>query len=343
MDEYFNARVCDFGLARYFDPMAPGSEGTDLTEYVVTRWYRAPEIILNPGHYGYEQDVWAAGCVFAEMVTREPLFPGTNHVGQLQTIIDGLGGLKEEDLNFPISELCRKYINRMTPIENISLYKTIEGANSIHPFLKFLLGEILQFNPLRRKSAEQCLYHPVFDDIKHLPMKSSGRTFRLMDIAPSPSFRGSTVAPIEESLDDLATLTTTTLRGSALRDLVKKQLIALKERLHARISDHKSWRRGGGNSFSYNGSGISSGSRTRPSSNSSADDATLMSTSLSSMIIVIAIINELINMYKIICLSKTLFYFRFIIRFCFNTVLQCAEIRIIRILESVALGGTDDV
>jgi len=65
-------KICDFGLARGFDVEAEETK----TEYVVTRWYRAPEVILNASEYTKAVDVWSTGCVFAELLGRAPLFPG---------------------------------------------------------------------------------------------------------------------------------------------------------------------------------------------------------------------------------------------------------------------------
>jgi len=67
-------KICDFGLARGIDT---GEEGDILTEYVVTRWYRAPEVILNASKYSKAIDIWSVGCVMAELLGRTPLFPGT--------------------------------------------------------------------------------------------------------------------------------------------------------------------------------------------------------------------------------------------------------------------------
>lgn len=65
-------KICDLGLARgYYD-----LKDQSLTEYVVTRWYRAPEVILNASHYTKALDIWSIGCVLAELLGRSPLFPG---------------------------------------------------------------------------------------------------------------------------------------------------------------------------------------------------------------------------------------------------------------------------
>lgn len=89
-------KIIDFGLAR------PTAENELLTEYVVTRWYRAPELLLNSSDYTAAIDVWSVGCIFMELMNRKPLFPGKDHVHQMRLltevrwIIDGW----KQKLNF---------------------------------------------------------------------------------------------------------------------------------------------------------------------------------------------------------------------------------------------------
>lgn len=79
-------KICDFGLARGVDSsMQDGrAETMLLTEYVVTRWYRAPEIMLACHEYSYPIDVWSVGCIFAELILRKPLFPGDDYIDQVR-------------------------------------------------------------------------------------------------------------------------------------------------------------------------------------------------------------------------------------------------------------------
>eukprot|EP00095_Tigriopus_kingsejongensis_P003217 maker-scaffold699_size109694-snap-gene-0.16 protein:Tk03217 transcript:maker-scaffold699_size109694-snap-gene-0.16-mRNA-1 annotation:"kkiamre " len=81
-------KLCDFGFARLM--AAPGENYTD---YVATRWYRAPELLIGDSQYGKEVDIWAIGCVFAEMRTGDPLFPGESDIDQLYLITQLLGAL----------------------------------------------------------------------------------------------------------------------------------------------------------------------------------------------------------------------------------------------------------
>lgn len=71
-------KICDFGLAR-----TSKSKGQFMTEYVVTRWYRAPELLLCCDNYGTSIDVWSVGCIFAELLGRKPIFPGTGYIYML--------------------------------------------------------------------------------------------------------------------------------------------------------------------------------------------------------------------------------------------------------------------
>ena len=75
-------KICDFGLARSLSQLPQPEKGQDtsvpaLTEYVATRWYRAPEILLSSPHYTKGVDMWSLGCILAEMLLGKPLFPGT--------------------------------------------------------------------------------------------------------------------------------------------------------------------------------------------------------------------------------------------------------------------------
>jgi serine/threonine protein kinase len=84
-----------------------------MTEYVVTRWYRAPELLLSCDHYTAAIDVWSVGCILAELLGRRPLFPGKDYVDQLKLIIKTLGPPSEDDLTFINSSKARAYIRAL--------------------------------------------------------------------------------------------------------------------------------------------------------------------------------------------------------------------------------------
>lgn len=97
-------KICDFGLARTNE--AP----TNMTEYVVTRWYRAPELLLNAECYTPAIDMWSVGCIIAEMLGRRPVFPGKDYIDQLKLICKALGSPSEAEMAFVHHERAREYI-----------------------------------------------------------------------------------------------------------------------------------------------------------------------------------------------------------------------------------------
>ena len=85
-------KVADFGLARSLpEARDERGENTPLTDYVATRWYRAPEILLGSGTYSFAVDMWAVGCILGEMLVGRPVFPGTSTMNQLEKITSLVG------------------------------------------------------------------------------------------------------------------------------------------------------------------------------------------------------------------------------------------------------------
>lgn len=79
-------KLCDFGFARLIS-----SSKESCTDYVATRWYRAPELLVGDSRYGKGIDIWAVGCLYAEMMTGDPIFPGDSDIDQLYRITKVLG------------------------------------------------------------------------------------------------------------------------------------------------------------------------------------------------------------------------------------------------------------
>lgn len=96
VNENCDLKICDFGLARIQDPQ--------MTGYVSTRYYRAPEIMLTWQKYDVEVDIWSAGCIFAEMLEGKPLFPGKDHVNQFSIITELLGTPPDDVIHTICSE-----------------------------------------------------------------------------------------------------------------------------------------------------------------------------------------------------------------------------------------------
>lgn len=99
VNEDCELRILDFGLARPTE--------SEMTGYVATRWYRAPEIMLNWMHYNQTVDIWSCGCIMAELLTGRTLFPGSDHIHQLNLIMEILGTPNDDFMKKISSESVR--------------------------------------------------------------------------------------------------------------------------------------------------------------------------------------------------------------------------------------------
>ncbi|KAK4606248.1 hypothetical protein RGQ29_000493 [Quercus rubra] len=144
-------KICDFGLAR------PTAENEFMTEYVVTRWYRAPELLLNSSDYTAAIDVWSVGCIFMELMTRKPLFPGKDHVNQMRLLIELLGTPTESDLGFVRNEDARRYIRQLPSHPRQPLAAVF---SHVHPLAIDLIEKMFTFDPTKRITVEEALAHP---------------------------------------------------------------------------------------------------------------------------------------------------------------------------------------
>jgi mitogen-activated protein kinase 1/3 len=153
--ENWDLKICDFGLAR---PQGmEGEEKVKMTEYVATRWYRAPEIILSK--YGKPADLWSCGCILAEMIGMTVLFPGKDpYHHQLELIFATLGSPTEDDLKAVCSRWNYRYIQSEFPSRAKTPWKTLFPTSSSHAL--DLLDRLLTFNPGSRLTAEAALRHP---------------------------------------------------------------------------------------------------------------------------------------------------------------------------------------
>ena len=164
-------KICDFGLAR------TRNEAGFMTEYVVTRWYRAPELLLScedsKSEYSSAIDMWSVGCIFAELLGRKPLFPGKDYFHQLKLIMQVLGKPSKEDLHFVTSEKVRQYIETLDMEDPDTIQMKFEGQN---PLAVDLCEKMLQFNPGKRISVEEALNHPYLQSLHSLNTEPTSMT-----------------------------------------------------------------------------------------------------------------------------------------------------------------------
>jgi len=151
-------KVADFGLARSVDfkDKEPGRHPV-LTDYVATRWYRAPEILLGSTNYTKGVDMWSVGCILGELLGGKPMFPGTSTMNQLDRIIEVTGRPSPTDIEAIQSEFAATMLDSLPDVEPRSLQSMYPNASED---AIDLLRKLLMFNPEHRITAEQALEHP---------------------------------------------------------------------------------------------------------------------------------------------------------------------------------------
>lgn len=160
-------RITDFGLSRCVAGLAADAARADaaddaknpLTEYVVTRWYRCPEVLLAP-HLPYSTavDCWSVGCILGEMLLRKPLFQGKNFVHQVQVILEKLGTPTDGALGFEPREDAARFLAKQPARDDPGVAALLPDAT---PRQRALARRFLQFNPEVRCTVEAALADPL--------------------------------------------------------------------------------------------------------------------------------------------------------------------------------------
>ena len=146
-------KVCDFGLAKEIRSQPP------YTEYISTRWYRAPEIVLRHPFYNFPVDIWAAGAIMGELFTLKPLFTGSSETDQIFKIFSCLGTPNSN--NWPEGlQLANKLGIKLPQFTATPFSKLIPNASKES---LDLLTKMLSLDPKKRPSASQALQHPFFN------------------------------------------------------------------------------------------------------------------------------------------------------------------------------------
>lgn len=148
-------KVADFGLARSLD------KESLQTDYVETRWYRAPEILLGSQRYSFGIDLWSVGCILGEIINGKPLFPGSSTLNQLDKIIEATGQPTAEDLEVIDSPLSMNLLSSLPPRDPRPLYEICPKATDD---ALDLMRDLLCFNPNKRATAEQALESQYVED-----------------------------------------------------------------------------------------------------------------------------------------------------------------------------------
>ncbi|EFC42804.1 protein kinase [Naegleria gruberi] len=150
-------KICDFGLARGIDF---DQDPRMSTNYVQTRWYRAPELILNNDIVSKETDMWSIGCIMAELMGRKVLFRGTCAVDQMRRIVTTLGTPNAEDIKG--SDQGIEFMATLPKSEGKDFFKLFSNCNVL---AIDLLKRMLEFNHEKRITTEQAIRHQYFADL----------------------------------------------------------------------------------------------------------------------------------------------------------------------------------
>ncbi|XP_072458676.1 mitogen-activated protein kinase 15 isoform X2 [Notamacropus eugenii] len=151
-------KLCDFGLARSLSQLHEEPGNPALTEYVATRWYRAPEILLSSHRYTQGVDMWSLGCILGEMLLGRPLFPGTSTLNQLELILAAIPAPNKEDFLAIGSDYSASVLQRMGSRQLLTLDSRLPPSTP--PEALDLLQRLLVFDPEKRLTADEALRHP---------------------------------------------------------------------------------------------------------------------------------------------------------------------------------------
>ncbi|XP_015035718.2 cyclin-dependent kinase F-4 isoform X3 [Drosophila pseudoobscura] len=200
-------KIADFGLAREIRSRPP------FTDYVSTRWYRAPEVLLHSTNYGSTIDLWAMGCIMAELYTFRPLFPGSSEVDQLFKICSVLGTPEKGD--WPDGYRLASMIHfRYPDCIKVPLSSVVSrcSQNGLD-----LLEDMLAYDPDKRPTAQQSLKYPYFHALKRIsPTAATKANVRLSSkyaaassgqlLLPQTQTVSNHVLPVQEKLQAVTEL-----------------------------------------------------------------------------------------------------------------------------------------
>ena len=160
IDDKLNLKLCDFGFSRKVKLNKNNNNINEMTDYVATRWYRSPELLLSGGIYGPDVDYWAVGCIMGELADGNPMFPGENETDQINCIIKVLGNLPDVLVNMfyknPLYD-GKKLLHVSKPETLERRYMSKLGPTAID----FMKG-LLQLDPKKRLNSDTVFKHKYF-------------------------------------------------------------------------------------------------------------------------------------------------------------------------------------
>lgn len=193
-------KLCDFGLARTLNEGSISQQV--LTEYVSTRWYRAPELIIGSNHYSEAVDMWAIGCIVAELYAGRPFFPGNSTVDQLERVVAFTGPPSVRDVRSMRSEFAETMVSSLTYTQpRITLEQKLPNA---HPDVRDFISQLLVFNPDKRMTIDKAIEHPMVQQFRNKELEAM------------------TGPPIRLTLRDNKRYTVRDYRNKMYRDLLTK-------------------------------------------------------------------------------------------------------------------------
>ncbi|XP_973435.2 mitogen-activated protein kinase 15 [Tribolium castaneum] len=168
LDVMCRCKIADFGLARSLYQGSDSLNETDptLTDYVATRWYRAPEILIANRRYTKGIDMWSLGCILGEITAGKPLFPGSSTVNQVEKIMASIPTPSQEDISqVCVSGVGISMIKNAASSEKVPLI-TLLGKNACRSSIS-LINKLLVFNPNKRLTAEEALEHDYVSQFRN--------------------------------------------------------------------------------------------------------------------------------------------------------------------------------
>ncbi|CAL5975154.1 Mitogen-activated_protein kinase [Hexamita inflata] len=156
-------KLCDFGLARTLESSSQEAANPVYTDYVATRWYRPPELLLGSPKYDKPVDMWAIGCILGEMLGQKPMFPGSSATSQIELVLQVTGRPSAEDLQSLKSPYAAAMLEQLPQSKKKNLKELYPKASDE---ALDLMSKLLVFNPNKRLTVEQCIEHPFFTNFR---------------------------------------------------------------------------------------------------------------------------------------------------------------------------------